>query len=802
MRRSPLLASALAVLACLTPATPVRAAWPHDPYNGGLPVITASNHQLEHAVCPDGAGGAILAWQDYRGASIDIYAQRINAAGVTLWAANGVAVCTATGTQGAPAVTPDGAGGVIIAWTDARSGLTDVYVQRLNASGVAQWTANGVTVCNAANAQDQIALTSDGSGGAVLVWRDARSGVTDLYAQRVSAAGATQWTANGVTVCNAIDTQSEPSIVAGAGGSSYVVWTDLRNWATSGADLFGQGLNASGAALWAANGVTLVGAVNDQSTPSVIPNPLGSVLMTWTDDRMGISDIWAGAFSATGNSQWTLSVCSAASAQVSPLAVSDGSGGMVSAWRDYRVDGTSSDVYAARITAGGTLPWTGNGVALCTAGDDQVIYDACSDGAGGLIAVWYDLSGPTTDVAGQRVNANGSVTWGSNGVVVSGAIASQTAPRVVTSQDSDGLIFFSDARSGQYDVYAQRVDKYGKLGSPEPAITQVKDVAADQGGSVKVSWSASYLDADPTYGILEYRVFRSAPVSLAQALAAHRGVTEDSDVAAETGALLVLPSAASATAWEYVGTQTAEAIDSYSKVVATTSDSGLAGNKRTLFMVEARTSTSLSAQRWFSAPDSGYSVDNLAPLAPAPLTGQYATGTTRLHWNPNAEADLAGYRVYRGTSVAFTPSLASLVEAVADTGYADAVGAPYVYKVTAVDVHGNESPVATLIPSGTLGVNDGLAGAALEFAAPQPNPARGLTTLRWSLSKRGPVRIALYDAAGRRVASVTDGIMDAGAHSATLALRDGEGRELPSGLYLARFEAEGRVLTRRIAAIR
>ena len=112
MRRMPLLATTFAAVLSLSPAAPARAAWPHDPYSGGLPVITASNHQLEHAVCPDGAGGAILAWQDYRGASIDIYAQRINAAGVTLWTANGVAVCTATGTQGAPAVTPDGAGGV------------------------------------------------------------------------------------------------------------------------------------------------------------------------------------------------------------------------------------------------------------------------------------------------------------------------------------------------------------------------------------------------------------------------------------------------------------------------------------------------------------------------------------------------------------------------------------------------------------------------------------------------------------------------------------------------------------------
>jgi len=317
---------------------------------------------------------------------------------------------------------------------------------------------------------------------------------------------------------------------------------------------------------------------------------------------------------------------------------------------------------------------------------------------------------------------------------------------------------------------------------------------------VKVSWDASYLDADPTYGIFEYRVFRSAPGSLAS-LAAGRATTTDSDEAVATGALLLMPNATTATAWEYVGTQAAEALDSYSRVVATTSDSIGGSNPRTYFMVEARAGTAASSQRWYSLPDSGYSVDNLAPAAPAPLTGQYAAGTTQLHWNRNTEADLAGYRLYRGTTVSFVPGPSSFVTALADTGHADGAGSPYVYKLTAVDVHGNESPVATLVPLGTLGVSDGSA-ATLSFAAPLPNPARGSTTLRFSLTQRGPVKLALYDAAGRRVATVADGVMDAGMHSATLQLRDGAGRALPAGLYLARLEAEGRSITRRVASIR
>jgi hypothetical protein len=404
-------------------------------------------------------------------------------------------------------------------------------------------------------------------------------------------------------------------------------------------------------------------------------------------------------------------------------------------------------------------------------------------------------------VYAQRISGAGSTQWASNGVAVCSAGQSQDAPRLITDGASGAIFTWYDNRAGNIDIYCQRVERYGQLGNPEPAILDVSDVKNDQGGFVKVSWTASYLDADPTYGIAEYRVFRSVPGAFAAQAARLRGTTVESDVAVREGRLLVQPSAVNVTSWEYVGSTTAEAFAQYSRVVATTADSVGGNNPLTYFMVEARASTSISSDRWSSAADSGYSVDNLPPAAPAPFTGQYQPGATALHWNPNHEADLAGYRLYRGSSAAFVPGPANLVAALPDTGYVDPAAAPFVYKLTAVDSHGNESPVATLIPTGALGV-EGAGLAALSFAAPGPNPARGPVALRWTLSRSGPVRLSVYDAAGRRVALLRDGVQAAGGHSETFALRDDAGRDLASGLYLLRLEAEGRVLTRRLAAIR
>ena len=60
----------------------------------------------------------------------------------------------------------------------------------LNVAGAAQWTAGGVRVCDAASTQDAARVIADGLGGAAVVWRDYRAGATcDLYGQHVDAGG-------------------------------------------------------------------------------------------------------------------------------------------------------------------------------------------------------------------------------------------------------------------------------------------------------------------------------------------------------------------------------------------------------------------------------------------------------------------------------------------------------------------------------------------------------------------------------------------------------------------------------------
>ncbi|MDH3198612.1 MAG: hypothetical protein OEO21_10270, partial [Candidatus Krumholzibacteria bacterium] len=367
-----------------------RAQWQLD----GVPLSTAASSQYNPTIVSDGSGGAIVTWYDYRsGTNYDIYAQRLDASGVAQWTADGVALCSAADDQSDPTIVSDGSGGAIVTWHDRRSGTNyDIYAQRLDASGVAQWAANGVALCSAADHQQVPTIVADGSGGAIVTWYDYRSGTnSDIYARRVNASGVAQWTANGVALCTAANAQLYPTIVSDGSGGAIVTWHDYRSGTND--DIYARRVNASGVAQWTANGVALCSAANNQLYPAIVSDGSGGAIVTWYDLRSGTNyDIYARRVDASGVAQWTadgVALCSAVNAQLSPAIVSDGSGGAIVTWHDYR-SGTNYDIYARRVNASGVAQWTANGVALCSAADHQQVPTIVADGSGGAIVTWYD----------------------------------------------------------------------------------------------------------------------------------------------------------------------------------------------------------------------------------------------------------------------------------------------------------------------------------------------------------------------------------------------------------------------------
>jgi hypothetical protein len=72
-----------------------------------------------------------------------------------------------------------------------------------------------------------------------------------------------------------------------------------------------------------------------------------------------------------------------------------------------------------------------------------------------------------------------------------------------------------------------------------------------------------------------------------------------------------------------------------------------------------------------------------------------------------------------------------------------------------------------------------------------PNPFNPSTRLDFVLPAASPARLAVFDVSGRRLATLHEGLLAAGPASFAWDGKDGEGRALPSGVYLARLELAG-----------
>jgi hypothetical protein len=87
----------------------------------------------------------------------------------------------------------------------------------------------------------------------------------------------------------------------------------------------------------------------------------------------------------------------------------------------------------------------------------------------------------------------------------------------------------------------------------------------------------------------------------------------------------------------------------------------------------------------------------------------------------------------------------------------------------------------------TSGIGEGLPSIT-RLVGIKPNPFNPRTTISFECEKSGHVQLEVFDLAGRRVAQIVDGWLEAGLHEETLNGRDTSGRSLAAGQYLVRLK--------------
>lgn len=773
-------------------------------------------------IAPDGAGGCIVFWArdpvpPVNTGEFNVHAQRFDAGGVAQWTADGVQMSTvhAAFQMGRTRAIFDGAGGAIVSWQE--TGTLALHAQRVSGAGVvaAGWPADGVTVSPFQLGEVQ-SMASDAAGGVFLAWGDSHAGDKDVWGARIDGGGslAPGWTPNGTPISTLIgEFEDMPATLSDGAGGIIVVWRHQ-----AGPNVYqtrAKRLNGAAAAVWGPEVVTQVGSVQWWTAAGTA----GGDFLTLSGHGWAEKRIMAAAIDIDGRTTMPVLGHTVRDSTLGfglgiPRMIRAGSGAAIAAWADERSG--DMDVYAMRVETRSNLDAT----SVVSGWDGPAVpRNAPLPGLVANVTPVLDGNAPTTYLNWSVVQAgpNTMPAWTNElflddeDLIGTVAVQDGNAPSFAYVGLDEGPI---TVRGGRHSltVRADLPDLVPEsneadnewtgqwVWSPLPTSDAVPNLRARppaygmnplpnaDGFSYTrtpgFAWVTGLapLQAGDDYDLLVYSDYTGSTSGFTFAIGSSAYSTNQTDFV--VGHYSGTPTTVYPAALRFAlaGGGGDFAIDQNDAEFRNGSDTGyfpfqslparrlvdvyeafLTSGTAYAFSLERVSGVSSIAFEIFDGAPGGVYGRGDALFASSPATPYFETGVfvpATTGWHP-----VVVFR--RDGSTAVTPLTYTLKWG------PERAGAP--------------QPRAP---------------AELAFYGARPNPVSGRTAVAFDLPGAADVRLALYDAGGRRVRVIADARFDAGSHRVTWDGTDALGRKAAPGLYYARFEAMGRTLTRRMVVLR
>jgi len=736
--------------------------------------MTVTRYSTIPLAAIDGTGGVYLLWPQ----TSDLLAQRFDFEGNALWETGGIVVCVASDDQYDAKLVYDEQGGFCAAWTDERNSAwdPDIYAQRISSDGTPLWAANGMVVTQANDDQQNVDIAADGSGGMFATWDNWEDGSysnRDCYIQHFAADGNAEWQANGIMLSGGDDHSVYTKKVINIGNSNALwLWWE-------GSDDFSkimmQKTDQTGAFQFPGLGVMLQGALSGSCTEyDMIQISDDHFLGSWSDTRDNDTKlVYYQIFDIDGNQQldengWPV-YHHGSYDQRHPKAAATGDGGAIISWWDDRV-GVNPCIFTQKIDATGNILWNPEGVRVTLDDHSQMYQFACTAENGGCYVSWEDYYG---DIWLQQMSAAGERLFGSYGINVSN-----------NSYDNNNIATVPDGEGGAIVVYRIHLEPqlYAARVTPTGSIVWrvlIHDTSTDP-------QNISAIPAQEGGAIIAWDDFRDGYISniYAQKIG-NDGVC----------------------AWVQNGVPVVAIHDQQSSASMAEDEDG---NIYFAWRDSRGPDYNVYCQRLnaqgemlFNPGGVPVSVAQNDQVNPKVVSdgqgGALIAWTDERHWNTFYGYDIYGTHLdaqgqianpfwqTSGSPICQSLDIQMLNNMIPD-GYGGAVASwAYDFRVQRI----NDFIVSD-------GGDAAFLNSAMDYRLTcSPNPFNPTTVISFQLSAFGHVKLAVYDIAGRKVATLVDGYRDAGSHEVTF---DGSG--LASGIYLLSMEKQETTLINKMVLVK
>ena len=441
--------------------------WPEN----GIDLFgSLSENQKNPDLIPDGLGGFVFVYQRYgdntRG--YDIARGRVKENGSLAYQ---FSVCYSIEDQINPVIVQKGKD-AIIAWEDYRYGTKDIYGQMIGIQeGLIKWEPNGKGIAKWEGEQSHPQVVTSVIGNyQVFIWESIKEGKVSLHASRVDQYGEPVWSEGSKALCEVPGGQDQVSVLPVDGQGFWCSWRDSRE--QFGNKIYLQSLDPGGKFRLQSEGVELAsshsGIYAKIEDLQIEPAQNGDFFLAWKDYRNGEKnpDIYLQRIDASGKPVWKeggIDITPVVGEQSRPTLVNDGAGGLIVCWVDRR-NGRDVNLYTQRISSRGLTLWRANGELICDAPKSQSYVKAVTDGREGVIVAWSDARNLMTsgfDLYIQRINFQGKPLWGENGKPFARYPGLQSSPSLISDDNSGAYIAWMDMRNEVSNIYIQHINQYG-----------------------------------------------------------------------------------------------------------------------------------------------------------------------------------------------------------------------------------------------------------------------------------------------------------------------------------------------------